>query len=419
MANALVNAEGLTRHALALLTNNLVFTKSVYRDFSPDHFGNADPKEGDQLKVRLPNRYRVFEEIELQTQDIKQETKIITLTRRGQVPVSFTDTDLTLEVDDFNELFTIPAIKALRNKVDHVGLGEYKNIYQQVGTPGSTPSDAQVILDAGALLDDMGVPRDGMRNAIITPQTQASLLGSMISQYNPQKVISSQFIKAEIIRDLLGFNWEMDQNVNVHTTGNYGDQTIAQPKVEGLDGTPLDLKDIVYVDNFSNQGDSPKANINVGDIFTIDEVFSVNPSNKQTTGRLQQFVIKVKHEWGGQKLKFNFSPTVNHIEGDPEQNVHLGVPIVTDLVGKAVKIEGDSNTSYPINLLFHRDAFSFVSAKLHAAKNADFAATQTHDGFSLRIWRDADIQSSSFPARIDILYEFATIRPPMAVRLIG
>jgi hypothetical protein len=47
------------------------------------------------------------------------------------------------------------------------------------------------------------------------------------------------------------------------------------------------------------------------------------------------------------------------------------------------------------------------------------AARAVHNGISLRVVRQYDINNDRLPCRIDVLYGFGVIRPQMAVRMWG
>jgi hypothetical protein len=47
------------------------------------------------------------------------------------------------------------------------------------------------------------------------------------------------------------------------------------------------------------------------------------------------------------------------------------------------------------------------------------ASRLVHNGISMRVVRQYDINNDRLPCRIDVLYGFSAIRPPMAVRLWG
>ena len=80
---------------------------------------------------------------------------------------------------------------------------------------------------------------------------------------------------------------------------------------------------------------------------------------------------------------------------------------------------GTASTAYPQNLIYHKDAITFATADLVLPTGVDMAARAVHNGISLRIIRDYDINNDRMPCRIDVLYGFSTIRPPMACRLWG
>jgi hypothetical protein len=47
------------------------------------------------------------------------------------------------------------------------------------------------------------------------------------------------------------------------------------------------------------------------------------------------------------------------------------------------------------------------------------ASRQVHNGISLRVVRQYDINNDRLPCRIDVLYGYSVIRPQMAVRMWG
>ena len=80
---------------------------------------------------------------------------------------------------------------------------------------------------------------------------------------------------------------------------------------------------------------------------------------------------------------------------------------------------GAASTQYAQNLVYHKDAITFATADLLLPQGVDMASRQVHNGMSLRIIRQYDINNDRMPTRVDILYGFAAIRPEMACRLWG
>jgi hypothetical protein len=80
---------------------------------------------------------------------------------------------------------------------------------------------------------------------------------------------------------------------------------------------------------------------------------------------------------------------------------------------------GAASTAYPQNLVYHKDAISFATADLLMPSGVDMASRQVHNGISMRIVRQYDINNDRLPCRIDVLYGYSVIRPQMACRIWG
>jgi hypothetical protein len=80
---------------------------------------------------------------------------------------------------------------------------------------------------------------------------------------------------------------------------------------------------------------------------------------------------------------------------------------------------GAASTSYPQNLVYQKDAITFATADLLLPQGVDMASRAVHNGISLRVVRQYDINNDRMPCRIDVLYGFNTIRAPMAARIWG
>jgi hypothetical protein len=88
--------------------------------------------------------------------------------------------------------------------------------------------------------------------------------------------------------------------------------------------------------------------------------------------------------------------------------------------GAAVSVlTGTSALVVPQYLAYHQDAFTFATADLEMPKGVDMAARENYDGLSMLLVRQYDINSQNFPCRLDILGGWKTLRPELAVRLLG
>jgi hypothetical protein len=154
--------------------------------------------------------------------------------------------------------------------------------------------------------------------------------------------------------------------------------------------------------------------INVGDVFTIQDCFAVNPQTRQSTGSLQQFVCTATNvASGGAYTAVAIAPAIF------TATQALATVDSFPVAAKAVTFIGAASTQAPQNLIYHKDAFALATADLIMPQGVDMASRQVHNGISMRIVRQYDINNDRMPCRVDVLYGFAAIRPPMAVRLWG
>jgi hypothetical protein len=86
--------------------------------------------------------------------------------------------------------------------------------------------------------------------------------------------------------------------------------------------------------------------------------------------------------------------------------------------GAVVKLGAGASETLKQSLVYHPDAFTFVTADLiDVSKFGAWGAREVMDGISMRIARQYDIVNDKVPCRIDVLYGFKTIRPEMAARI--
>jgi hypothetical protein len=153
--------------------------------------------------------------------------------------------------------------------------------------------------------------------------------------------------------------------------------------------------------------------IKVGDVFTIADCYAVNPQTRESTGSLFQFVAAADVTLNGSGA--------GSITVSPIYSSSNALATVDSLPGnsKAVVFVGTASTQYPQNLVYHKDAIAFCTADLLLPSGVDMAARAVHNGISLRVIRQYDINNDRLPCRIDVLYGFSTIRPQMACRVWG
>jgi hypothetical protein len=391
----------ITRKALEILENNLVITRNVNRQYD-DSYAVEGAKIGTTLRIRLPDRALVTDGAALQVQDDNEQFTTLTVASQKHIGVNFTTAEMTMQLDDFAERVLKPRISQLASSIDADVANSFNSIYQSVGTPGTTPGTSLVLLQAQQKLNEAAA---GMspRYATVNPAANAALVEGMKGLFNPVSTISKQFKSGLMGEGILGYDeLAMSQSIKQFTTGSRSGAHTVTTTVSAQ-GTSS-----IAITGTGSQ------TIKKGDVFTIANVYSVNPQTRESTGSLQQFVVTEDvAASGGAYAAVKISPAIY------TSSVALATVDSFPQSGAAVTFLGGASSQYPQNLVYHRDSIAFATADLLLPQGVDMASRQVHNGISMRVVRQYDINNDRMPCRIDVLYGYSVIRPQMAVRLWG
>jgi hypothetical protein len=403
MANVILTPDVIAKEGLMILENNLVFAKMVNRKYD-NEFAKDGAKVGTTVRIRKPNRFTVSNGAALSIQDITDPYISFTVNTQSHVDTNFTSLELTMNLNDFSENVLQPKMVELANDVDYNGLLCYRDVHNVVGTPGTTPATTAVILAAGQRLNEEGSPLDGTRSIVVDPAANAALVEGTKGLFNPTGVISNQYESGNM-GPALGFKFSMDQNVRKHTTGQRGGTPLVNAATTANGATTL------VTDGWT----AAAANrLKQGDVFTIANVYAVNPRNRASTGQLRQFVVTADAASDGAgNSTLSIYPSITYsgayatVDSMPADNA-------------ALTVVGAASTVYPQNLAFLRDAFSLVTVDLiPVEKFGAWGSTQRYKGISMRMARQYRIGTDDVPTRIDILYGYKTVYPELAARIVG
>jgi len=400
MANSLLTIDMITRKALEILENNLVLTRNVNRQYD-DSFAVEGAKIGSTLRIRLPDRALVTDGAALQVQDDNEQFTTLSVSNQKHIGVNFTSAELTMQLDDFADRVLKPRISQLAASIDADVANAYKSIGNSVGTPGTTPGTSLVLLQAQQKLNENAAVMSP-RYATVNPAANAGLVEGMKGLFNPTDTISKQFKNGMMGTGILGFDEiNMSQSIKQHTTGDWGTTLSPAAAVTTEGATSISIQ-------FTGSSKTWK----VGDVFTIDGVFAVNPQTRESTGSLQQFTV-TEDLTASSTGTLKFSPAM--------YSSSHALATVNALAGnsKTITMLGSAATQYAQNLVYHKDAITFATADLLLPQGVDMAARAVHNGISLRVVRQYDINNDRMPCRIDVLYGYSVIRPQMACRIWG
>jgi hypothetical protein len=421
MANALVTSQVVTNEVLRIAHNNSVFLGNMNTDY--DEAWNGQYKPGSTVKARGPVQFQHRTGETAVVQDITERSVDVTLQPLLGLDFAVGSTELATSIGNdgkvssaFKERYLKPAGLKLAAMLDYnVGQIMKNGAHQFVGTPGTPPSTIADILNAQVPLDRMSVPRDGNRLAAIEPGANASVVAGLATLFNNQQMLGDQY-KTGVLKTGMGLDFAMGQNVPSHTVGAQGGTPLVNGANQGT--TNAGSTDNPYAATTSLVTDGWTAaaaqRLNKGDVITIAGVYSVNPETKQSTGVLQQFLVTAdtSSDAGG-NATIVVSPAI--IAGGAYQNVtarpadNAAITVVT----------GTAGSTYSQNLIWHKDAITFVSPKQELPGGMDMAyqASLADDGgVTLRFVRGYDITNNRFISRFDILWGAAVTLPNFIVR---
>jgi hypothetical protein len=395
--NTILTPTAVTREALRVLHQKLNFVGSIVRDYD-DSFAKSGAKIGDQLKIRLPNQYTVRNGATLSAQDtVEQSVTLQVATQRG-VDLNFTSVDLTLSLDDFSKRILNPAMSVLAASIEADAMSMYRDVFQSVWNGGSAISLAKV-LEGRSLLQNALAPLTD-RTANLNTLDNANFVDALKALFNDTTGLSKQYREGYMGRTA-GFDFVENTMWGKHTRGAASAAYTTSTLVGVL---PISENPVSTMTVATGTGA-----MNVGDVFTIGNVFAVHPETKANTATPQQFVVTAAYAGGAGTV--SFSPAIVLAGG--RQNVVIPTTSAT----AAITFAGTASTAVGTSLVYQKEAFAFATADLVMPSGVDFAAREVMDGISMRVVRQYDINNDKFPTRLDVLYGYKTLRPQLAARL--
>ena len=411
MANALITPSVIAKEALAQLENNLVMGNSVHRDYKKEFV-----KVGDSVSIRKPVKFYTADGATRINQDVEEANTSITIDQRKHVSWKFSTQDLTLTIEKYSERYIKPAMITLAQTCDAKGYDLYKNVWNSVGTPGTTPDTFARVSPVAQRLDEMAVASD-MRNLALNPAAHYAIAGDQVGLQNPA-MINTAYKQAQIGR-IAGMGAFSAQNIKSHTVG----VATGTPLVNGAaQNTTYALSKSTNTQSLITDGwtNSTTGILKAGDVFTIAGVFAVNPvPGEGTTGKtvmpyLQQFTVTADADSGATTGPATLTIAPAIITSGPYQTVSAA-----PADNAAITVLGTGGTAYPQNLGFHKNAFALVTCPLEMPDGASWKARESHNGLSIRVVKDYDIATDDDIIRLDILYGWKAIYPDLASRLWG
>ena len=393
----------ITNEALRIAHEKATFLGTIDRQYDSS-FGKESGKVGNALRIRHPNKFtRTTGTRVADVQDVTSKSTTLTMATQDHVAMRFNSAELYTDIADFSKRYIEPAMAVLISGIESDVLqGCTKAVYNVAGTAGTSITDLTALGSARAKLNQGLAPKDNNRFIQMDSVTMGGLVNGLKGLFQDSPQIAKQYREGLIGRTAMADYYE---NERLWTLTNIADVT----------GT-TDAAALVTDGGSSVDMHTTVASPAVGSVFTIAGVYACHPETKAAYSSLQQFTVTATSA----SAAVTVSPTI-YLTG-AYQNVcsSTGAALATtDFNSKTLTFVGAASTSYVQPLMYHRDAFTFVTGDLPLMAGADRCVRKSYDGLTLRVWQDSDIRNDEQITRIDMLYGWAALRPQWACRLVG
>lgn len=402
--NTLANTSVVARECLRILKNQLTFSKGVNRKWEAEFTGNMSRgyEPGATINIRKPPRYTYRAGRTAVPQGTTFSTVPLTLSQGG-CDLQFNSFERTLQISDANVQKALSAALAtVSNEIDRQGMDLVRRfVYNRASVNATTmvqPATAAEALGlfttAGRILDDNAAPRDGERNVVLSTGLNAASIIGLSGLFNQAAAIGRQYGTGLVV-DSLGFNIGMGQNVARHTNG-----AATATNINGANQVGSAITVVAVAGG----------TLTAGTVITLPGVFAVNPQTRQSTGRLQEFVVTADALVGA--VTINISPAI--VTSGPFQNV-----TASPTTGQPYVIIGSASQAYDCSVAYHTDAFTLAMVPMATPPEGSGAKVSqvSDDGFTVKVTDYYDGTNDVSNMRLDVLFGWTATYPELACRL--
>lgn len=406
MSSTLLNSTIILNDILSLLRTKTMSLDAVSTQYDKRFANNADLKPGTTLYVRKPIQVTIRTGKKRQSQDTVEEKIPVTCTEQMGVDLpAFTSEQLTMNIKDFRKRYLEPSASRIAAELDKLIFQHAAEAFHMnVGTCGTTPATATVLLQAGQKFDEQNA--DDERYAFITPGANTALVNAVSGLYSPDQGTAGKQWRTGNMMSSLGLKIGRSNNLHRITMGSRDaagaiDDAGGTTLIEGMESVPMD--------NFGGASETIKK----GEKFTIAAVYDVTPETKINTGSLKQFTVTADATASSGDITVYFSPALYSTGARKNCTALPANDAVVTAAGTA------ASTAYPHNIVMAKDALALVTADLPLPKGTHDAHRSSLDGISMRYITDYDATNDEFFTRIDIFYGISTLYTSKGVVLFG
>lgn len=414
MANTFVTPSIIAKEVLAHLENEMVIANHVSTDYSKEYTA-----VGDTVNVRRPVRFIGQEDnldVSSYNEDIQEKTFPLQLNKTLTIKMEISPLDRTLKVEDskIQERYIQPAVIKMKDTIEAALAAEgAAKFWNFTGSPGTAPATFKALGEGGTVMTNAAVPHSN-RYAFHNPNTALELSDGLKNVFVQEKARAA-YEDMQIGRYAGFMNYE-----SVHVPAHQPGIATGTPLVNGANqNTTYDASGSLNQQNLVTDGwtNSTTGILKAGDVITIAGVFAVNPITKQSTGRLQNFVVKADADSGASTGPATISISPAIITSGAYRTVSAA-PADNAAITVVSKKSGNSDP-FSQSLQMHRNALTLVTRPLLIPENGLDTSTIQGNKVSLSVTRRTDFNTLKEEVRLDMLYRAFAVYPDLGARLAG
>jgi hypothetical protein len=409
MANQYAHPKIFANAGLKFLKNSLVLAKLVDNEGIDKRYtaSTGGGKPGGTIYVKRPPEFIVRDGRVAQVQDVLEGEVPITIDKQKGVDVEFTSVEETLNLDSLLKSKVMEnSMAQLASQIDQDLADELLEFPSWAGTPGQIIDSPTDFFKMPERMDELAIPSAG-RASVLSPTDTWALAGSLLNNAAQVGSVAKNALNDARIPMIGGIDAYMSQTVPTLTTGTRTNGAVNGAS-QGV--TFLSVRN-TFQQTLVIDGVGASSTILRGEVFTIANVFAVNPRTKATLPFLAQFVVLADVT----------------ADGSGNATITIANPIITSGAYQSVSASpadnavitwaGAASTSFRQNASFCKTSLKLVTAKLIKPYSGESEeSTDPDTGITVRYWRTSDGVNDTHLHRFDVIYGTANIDRRMGVR---
>lgn len=408
MSNRILTPKVYANTMLKLLKNNLVMGRLV-----TTRYKNEFKKVGDTVFVKRPPQFVIRKGRVAQVQDVIVGEQPVKLDYQCGVDIEFDSIEETLSVDQLLMDETMNSKAAtLAQEIDSTLIEAGLEFPSWVGTPGQTINSPEDFFLAPERLDDMAVPSDA-RNGVLSVRDYWKTAGFFTSASYFDNDVNRTALQRARLPVMGNVDPYMSQSVVNLVTG-----TRAATGASQVDGANQDVDYVDVADSYEQvlliKNLTAGHTVKKGEVFSITDVYAVNPRTKAQLDYLQQFsVLEDATADGSGLLEVRIANPI--IVSGAYQTVNAAPANSAPIIWM-----GTASTPYRQNIVFHKASIALAYAKLTRPKTGEWAyASDPQTGVTIRYWATSDGVNDTHMHRWDVLFGVTNVDRRLGTRVSG